>query len=248
MVSEAPADMTDAFLTSAGTFAIELDGRHVLGYECGFQVQAYTDDLFVRHAIRFPSQLATAVTKRKSTYLAGRVCAQRLLLHLGLASPNVDIPIGADRCPVWPPAVAASITHTDMRAACIAAMDPEVLGLGIDIESLLAPAQATELKSQIVDAREEALLRREFPTFEHGLSVAFSAKESLFKALYPSVGRFFDFDAAKVRAVQPSYVNLEIAEPLSERVSLGIALRVKYTVEEGTVTTVACFIRRQAET
>src|SRR5689334_14944296 len=120
MVSKAPNEITGAFLTSAGTFTVELEGHRVIGYECRFQVQAYADELFVRHGISFPSQLAAAVVKRKSTYLAGRVCAQRLLGHLGLASPNVDIPIGADRCPVWPPAIVASITHTDMRAACIA--------------------------------------------------------------------------------------------------------------------------------
>ena len=243
MVSQVPQNTHGVFLTSGGVFASEMDGRRVLGYECRFEQQSYADDLYFRHGIRFPPQLAAAIAKRKSTYLAGRICAQRLFLHLGLATPAVDIPIGADRCPVWPPGIIASISHTDSRAACIASTDPDMLGLGIDIEGLLTVAQAAEVVSQLIDASEEAILRSAFPSFECGLSVAFSAKESLFKALYPSVGHFFDFNAARIRRVRVSSVELEIVEALSERLKPGSRLHVAYRIEECVVVTLASFTR-----
>jgi enterobactin synthetase component D len=43
---------------------------------------------------------------------------------------------------------------------------------------------------------EEALLAGPFP-YANALTLAFSAKESLFKAIYPKVGHYFDFDCAK---------------------------------------------------
>ncbi|SEB03955.1 4'-phosphopantetheinyl transferase superfamily protein [Alkalimonas amylolytica] len=54
------------------------------------------------------------------------------------------------------------------------------------------------------------------------LTLIFSAKESLFKALYPEVGCYFDFHAARIKEI--NFVNCQITLELIQE--LGPTLRV----------------------
>src|SRR6185295_16435570 len=63
-------------------------------------------------------------------------------------------------------------------------------------------AAKDELRARICSNQERALLARGLAAPEHHLvTFAFSAKESLYKCLYPLVGKFMDFSAARVVAV-----------------------------------------------
>jgi 4'-phosphopantetheinyl transferase EntD len=60
-----------------------------------------------------------------------------------------------------------------------------------------------EIKSSIITLDEEAVLtehtmKENSLNFSQAFTLAFSAKESLFKALYPSVGYYFDFSVANI--------------------------------------------------
>ncbi len=143
---------------------------------------------------------AKAVPKRRAEFLAGRFAAGRALAGLGLGGlPGRN----EDGSPRWPAQVAGSITHGAGRAFCAVARSEHVRSLGIDVERVMGPETKAELRARICGDEEWALLTQGLSLPDHELlTFAFSAKESLYKCLYPLMGRFMDFSAARVTAVQ----------------------------------------------
>ena len=70
---------------------------------------------------------------------------------------------------------------------------------GADLRAILALPLLLEIKYSIMDEREaDLLLCSKTLSFVEGGTLLFSAKESLFKALFYQVGDWFDFDAARL--------------------------------------------------
>jgi enterobactin synthetase component D len=132
--------------------------------------------------------------------LAGRWAARRALAALGVeGAPGRN----EDGSPRWPAQVVGSITHGAERALCAVAHAADVRSLGIDAERLMSPATKDELLARICSDQERTRLAHGLAAPEHHLvTFAFSAKESLYKCLYPLVGKFMDFSAARVVAVK----------------------------------------------
>jgi enterobactin synthetase component D len=143
---------------------------------------------------------APGVAKRQTEYLAGRLCAREALLRLtGIAHVPTT---GADRAPQWPASITGSISHGHGWAGAIVAQDQAWRGLGLDVEKLLPTARAERLAAEILTPAE--LLRlQELPAEQRAqrISLTFSSKESLFKALYPLVQRHFYFQDAELLEV-----------------------------------------------
>lgn len=127
--------------------------------------------------------------KRLSSFAAGRFAASEALRQLG--HPRVSIPTGTSREPMWPSSVVGSITHTDGFAGAIVACQSRYIGLGLDAEHL---QPLGDVASHICTARE-LRLASSGTTPEHYLSILFSAKESVYKCLWPLVRQFIPFDA-----------------------------------------------------
>lgn len=226
MTADAPAAVhpdppggEPAFLREAGDIDIDAFGRRFAGHACRFDLAGYRDELFARHAIAFAPQLVRAVPKRRSEFLAGRVCASRALARLGTAPAT--IPIGRDREPVWPDGVVASISHAGDRALCLAVSAADTLGLGVDIERPLDAQRAAEIRGVVVDADEHALIQAGFDDPAAGLAAVFSAKESLYKALFPQVRRLFGFEAMRLARTGAQRLEFVCAEDLAAQVRRG---------------------------
>jgi enterobactin synthetase component D len=146
--------------------------------------------------IEAPTLSERAVPKRRAEFLAGRWAARQALRTLGVeGAPSAH----EDGSPHWPPEVAGSISHGAGRALCAVARLADVRGLGIDVERLMGEATKVELMARICSDEERLTLAREVPAPEaQRVTFAFSAKESLYKCLYPLVRRFMDFSAARV--------------------------------------------------
>ncbi|MDP3813617.1 4'-phosphopantetheinyl transferase [Pseudomonas sp.] len=142
------------------------------------------------------------VAKRQAEYLAGRLCARAALLRL---TGTASVPsIGADRAPQWPAGTLGSISHGHGWAGAIVAQVQDWRGLGLDVEKLLPTARAERLAAEILTPAE--LLRLQGLTAAQRaqrISLTFSSKESLFKALYPLVRRHFYFQDAELLSVNP---------------------------------------------
>ncbi|KZQ34729.1 enterobactin synthase [Enterobacter genomosp. O] len=155
------------------------------------------------------AELANAGRKRKAEHLAGRIAAAHAL-------PDHAVPgIGSSGEPLWPEGVSGSITHSGTQAMAIVVRHPTAL-VGIDCEAILAEREARETQDGIIDAQEAMCLTRSGYPFALALTLAFSAKESLFKALFPQVRTYMGFDCARVTALDEKTISLKLSYPAGE--------------------------------
>lgn len=120
-------------------------------------------------------------------FVAGRYSAVEALRLIGQS--REPILIGTSRQPIWPAAIVGSITHTKGVAAAIAAFGQTHSGLGIDLE-YLKPLH--DLAAHICTPDELSFVR-EHPGIPDYLNVLFSAKEAVYKCLWPLARRFISF-------------------------------------------------------
>jgi len=137
------------------------------------------------------------VAKRQAEHLAGRVCAREALYRVtGVASVPA---VGEDRAPQWPAQVSGSITHGQGWAAAIVAPSLQWRGLGLDVEQILPSDRAERLVGEILTPDELTRIAELSPEQRAWqISLTFSLKESLFKALYPLVLTRFYFQDAEL--------------------------------------------------
>jgi enterobactin synthetase component D len=148
---------------------------------------------------RLPQALRHATQKRQREFFAGRWCAEQALLCLGAGSTHVGI--AEDRAPIWPDGLVGSITHTGDFAAAAVAWAADIAGLGIDSERIIGPAAARDI-ADICMVDEATLFEAphgrsfcEFCTF------VFSAKESVFKCLFPLTRKFLEFSDVRITSI-----------------------------------------------
>jgi enterobactin synthetase component D len=160
---------------------------------------AFTFPLNSEMRSHLPQALRHATPKRQREFLAGRRCAEKALLHLGAGSTHVAM--AEDRTPIWPDGVVGSITHTGDFAAAAVAWAADIVGLGIDSEQIIDPAIALDIAA--ICMVDEATLFRpaqgrsscEFHTF------VFSAKEAVFKCLFPLTRKFLEFSDVRITSL-----------------------------------------------
>ncbi|MCL7462061.1 4'-phosphopantetheinyl transferase superfamily protein [Pseudomonas sp. NW5] len=181
---------------------------------CNFTPERLQDDDPVHLGLTLPDALQTAAAKRRCEYLAGRVCAAAALQQLGGGWQYP--PRGSDRAPRWPHGYSGSLTHSHGWAVAVVAHGHHWRSLGVDAERQIAPERAARLARQILVEEEIAHFNRQDPgAAAEYLTLCFSLKESLFKALYPLVGRHFTFSAAAVHLhAAPGQASLELRESL----------------------------------
>ena len=194
--------------------------------------QLAADD-FQRSVIAPPASIQRSVAKRQAEFLAGRVCARAALQQLeGLDCVPA---IGEDRAPVWPAHISGSITHSTGRAAAIVANKAHWRGLGMDLENLLNFERAERLAGEILTPPE--LQRMAAAGSEHLallVTLTFSVKESLFKALYPIVQQRFYFEHAEVLEWSADgQVRLRLLTDLSSEWRNGAELDAQFAVKDG---------------
>ena len=151
--------------------------------------------------LALPPALERSLPKRKAQFLAGRFCAREAILRLAPGGGAVGtLPQDADRCPVWPPGLVGSISHTDTFATAAVATRGAARGLGVDVEPVVNREAAADLTGFAASADEIQRVARAGLDRLTSLTLIFSAKESLFKALFSAHRRGFDYlDCALVR-------------------------------------------------
>jgi enterobactin synthetase component D len=198
-----------------------------------FDTKQLTSDDFQRSAIEPPASIQRSVAKRQAEFLAGRVCARAALQQLeGLSF----IPaIGEDRAPVWPAHITGSITHSTGRAAAIVANKVHWRGLGMDLENLLDAERAERLAGEILTGPElQRMAGGARDQLALWVTLTFSVKESLFKALYPIVQKRFYFEHAEVLEWSAGgEVRLRLLTDLSSEWHSGIELDAQFAVMDG---------------
>jgi enterobactin synthetase component D len=145
---------------------------------------------------RLPRALRHATQKRQREFLAGRRCAEEAVQCLGAGSTHVAM--AEDRAPIWPDGVVGSITHTGDFAAAAVAWAANIAALGIDSEQIIDPATARDI-ADICMVDETTLFRvahgRSFCEF---CTFVFSAKEAVFKCLFPITRKLLEFSDVRI--------------------------------------------------
>lgn len=153
-----------------------------------------------------------AIADRRRGFRLGRMAARKALRALGI----VPVPVlrGANREPLWPGGVVGSITHAAGHAMAAVARSGNSGGIGIDLEhrSRYFPGLMDHIAFGEERTRLAGLPDQERATAAMEL---FSAKESIYKAFFPRVQRFFGFAAADVRVgADPDRLEGRLLEPL----------------------------------
>lgn len=140
-----------------------------------------------------PIAVSTHHPIRKEEFMLGRLCAC-LAYQKFSGELLLELPIGKNREPLFPNSVVGSISHTKEWVGAVVADSSCLIGVGIDFEKM-GRAKA-ELSRYITTDKD--LKSVEGFNQDELLTLIFSAKESLYKALYPNVKKFFGFDSAAV--------------------------------------------------
>lgn len=209
---------------------------------CHFDSRLFEDTTPARLGLPLPSHLKSAVQKRKAEFVAGRYCARAALAQLDC---NVDVTngefvigSGTHRQPLWPPGYVGSITHTLGYASAAVARTDQVRAIGIDSEMWIEPGSVADLSQQILSTGES---HSNYPLFSSSpqryLTLVFSAKESVFKCLFPLINRFFDFHAAVITPLPSGSsaegtFGFELLEDLNAEFQTGFSGQGIYTMDD----------------
>ena len=204
-----------------------------------FDAESFVPQSFDLFKQPLPERIKKAVHKRQAEYLAGRLCATQALIALNFENPIVHT--ADDRVPIWPAGTFGSITHTKGIAAAIAGLQDRATGVGIDVEKLMKDSQETKLQTHILRDDESTQFHELGKQVTHPLSVIFSAKESIYKALYPFVKKYFGFDKAKLIAFNETVLTFKIMHNLSKQVQTGLEVNVYYQIIDDLVFTQCLF-------
>lgn len=142
--------------------------------------------------------------------------------------------LGADRAPCWPTGTVGSITHSHSWAAAIVASSQHFLSLGLDAETMLSDSRATKLAQKILTLPERDRFRSELAQQPGELiTLAFSVKESLFKALYPlTKKRFYFEDAELLEWTGAGQAKVRLLTDLSENWRTGQQLTARFCQQD----------------
>ncbi|MCU5773142.1 4'-phosphopantetheinyl transferase superfamily protein [Erwiniaceae bacterium BAC15a-03b] len=164
--------------------------------EIRFALHHFDDSLFALLAIDPPAHLGKSVKKRRAEYLASRYAARSALAAAGV--DDFLLLNDEQRAPIWPPGFCGSLSHTSQRAVIITAAAQPGRRIGVDAEQTMQAESARELSEMIVSASELQRLKQCGLPLAQALTLTFSLKESLYKALFPVLRQFMDFHSAEI--------------------------------------------------
>lgn len=186
-----------------------------------FHIDQLQVNQFLEEGLELPSNLQYAIKKRQIEFLCGRLCAKSCMESLGYPHPP-RIPAGEDRAPLWPPELVGSISHTDRLATAVVGAAAVIESVGIDIERVIEDATPQMIKHICCDTDElDELQEIQKISREEALTLIFSGKESLYKAVYPKLQRFYGFQAARVRAFGSQRLKIMLVTDLSDAFEQG---------------------------
>lgn len=159
----------------------------------------------------------TGFEKRNREFAVGRHCAHEALKQLGITA---EVPVAADRKPIWPTGIVGSISHSHHYAWAAVAKQDAVKSIGIDTEIIVDDRTIRQVAKEITVEAEQKLLSKLHADVKTAFTIVFSAKESIYKCLYPLNEQFFGFhdvllvdvtDQTVTFEQQPSNPNYAIA-------------------------------------
>jgi 4'-phosphopantetheinyl transferase EntD len=206
-------------------------------------VRVACGDLTDREEPLTPDEAAAierAVAKRRCEFAAGRCRAREALAALG--APIVSLPRNPDGSPAWPAGVVGAITHSRRRCAAVVAWRRDALGLGIDLEER---GRLGDGPARLVLADAEARAAAAHPLgLDLVRTVVFSAKESIYKAVFPVVRRFVGFREVTVDVQDGGALHVGLDASLAADLPAGAVIVVRWHAAGNAVATGATLLEQ----
>ena len=159
-------------------------------------VEAFGDPPEVQLFPEEAAAVAGAVHKRKREFTGARACARAALARIG--QPAAPLVPGLHGAPGWTGDVVGSMTHCENYCAAAVARSRDVIGLGVDAEPAGAlPAgvlEAVALPGEVSDVMRWSASAPDVPWDR----LLFSAKESVYKTVFPVTRMRLDFHEARL--------------------------------------------------
>jgi len=194
-------------------------------------------------SVALPERLATAALERKIHYLAGRSCARDAMGELSPPHRDVPVPTGESREPLFPEGIVGTVSHTKRYAAAAVAHASRFRGLGVDVERWMKIDAPPRLAGHVTVPGELTHLLETTGFLPHeALTLVFSAKESVYKAFFGAVRRYFGFHDARITRVEERSGAFfgQLESHLTGELSRGYTFEGRYErVDGGLVTAVA---------
>lgn len=226
------------FPTPAASWPFPEIGLSVALAEAAFENRISEPADYAAAGVPMPEDLAAAVPMRRAAHLAGRICAREALRAAGADETLV----GRDRAgaPVWPAGYLGSITHAGRTAAAAAIRAGACRGLGLDYEIGMTGEVADEISDLVLrPADRRGIAGLAGISIEEGATLVFSLKESLYKAIAPSLGTFTGFEDAEIVRIGGGRARLRLVRRLADALPDGTEVDCVYALSGGIVRTLA---------
>ena len=171
---------------------------------------------------------------RKAEYIAGRVCAIKALRSQGIQVDNILS--NKDRSPIWPKHTSGSITHSQNFISVAISTDKSIKSIGHDCEFIVSPNLVNEMMDSILFDKEKELV---FGDPQEFITLAYSAKECFFKAIYPLTKNFFSFEHAQIIKIdsQDKTFTIRARRELEKKIIGDRPFTGKYALSQGIIHT-----------
>lgn len=161
-----------------------------------------------------PVQIRQAHHKRQAEFIAGRVAAHYSMSAIGQYQ---GVEINPDRSPLFPEALKGSISHSQ-NLAIAATIPSEAIPdtyLGIDIQHWFSSEETDDVATLVCKDVEIERLQDTHLSYQQKVTLLFSAKEALYKAIYPQVKEVLDFDVVELIDVKAHSLHFACSDYLA---------------------------------
>lgn len=176
--------------------------------------------------------------KRKLEFEDGRHVAK---IALRMLDCEEEIRKGEDRCPIWPSGFVGSISHSENFAWAVAGTKNEFRGIGIDTEPVADEMTAHHMRAEIGVDSEWWLGESAGLTPLESFTTIFSAKECIYKCIYPLSPIFFGFHHVRVVEFGSKKLTLRIQADCPNKLLGEREVEVSYITTENNAFT-ACWL------
>lgn len=160
----------------------------------------------------------------------GRACAAEALARLG--AQQVAVGTNDDGAPAWPTGTVGSLTHTRRFVVAAVARAGDARGLGVDAEETMREKVIAGVARDVTSEGERRLVGGVPERF----TAVFSAKESLFKCVFPLAGVHFDFADARATRIGNADIELVLTRDVGA-FARGSTFSARWSLVEGHVLT-----------
>ena len=185
-------------------------------HQIDYRVDNYSDSLYEQFEVEKPANLSSWVISRRAQFLAGRLAAKAALdsnqkiAHPLVSPANNQVLTGKHREPIWPKSVVGSISHSQQTSiAAVSKQHQTKIGLGVDVQSIIDAETRAKIAPSILTLHDEVFIKQGADCLSAPVlfTLIYSAKESFFKALFNTVGEYFDFDAVSIINIDTAATN-----------------------------------------